>query len=104
MCIAHWLLGIGDRHLENSLLSLKDGKIVGIDFGHAFGTATQRLPVPELVPFRLTAFITNLLEPLGKQGLFRETMVKILKAFRFVFFEWMSVSVIVFVGKTARLC
>ena len=34
------------------------GGVVGIDFGHAFGTATQFLPIPELVPFRLTAQFT----------------------------------------------
>lgn len=82
MCIAHWFLGIGDRHLENSMLSLKNGEVIGIDFGHAFGTATQLLGVPELVPFRMTPYILNLLEPLGKNGLFKETMIKTLKAFR----------------------
>lgn len=82
LCAAHWLLGIGDRHLNNSMLSLANGEVIGIDFGHAFGTATQILPVPELVPFRLTPYIENLLEPLGKHGLFKETMVKTLKALR----------------------
>lgn len=82
MCAAHWFLGIGDRHLENSMVSLKNGEVIGIDFGHAFGTATQVLGVPELVPFRLTPFIENILEPLGKNGLFKETIVKVLKAFK----------------------
>ena len=31
--------------------------MIGIDFGYAFGSATQFLPVPELVPFRLTRCI-----------------------------------------------
>lgn len=75
-------MGIGDRHLDNSMLSLKNCKAIGIDFGHAFGTATQILPIPELVPFRLTACIENLLEPMGKGGLYKEMMVKALKAFR----------------------
>jgi DNA-dependent protein kinase catalytic subunit len=35
--------------------------MVGIDFGHAFGSATQFLPVPELVPFRLTRRVLALL-------------------------------------------
>ncbi|KAI8851462.1 hypothetical protein BC829DRAFT_117003 [Chytridium lagenaria] len=52
--ICSYLLGIGDRHLDNFLVDLKIGKIIGIDFGHAFGSATEVLPVPELVPFRLT--------------------------------------------------
>ena len=43
----------GDRHLKNSLV-LKDGQILGIDFGYALGFATIGLPIPELVPFRMT--------------------------------------------------
>ena len=39
--ICHYLLGIGDRHLSNFMINLKTGQMVGIDFGHAFGTATQ---------------------------------------------------------------
>lgn len=30
------------------------GEFLGIDFGYAFGSATQFLPVPELAPIRLT--------------------------------------------------
>ena len=41
MCIAQYILGIGDRHLSNTLIDRKTGGVVGIDFGHAFGTATQ---------------------------------------------------------------
>lgn len=52
ICACHWILGIGDRHLENIKVCTKTGKLLGIDFGHAFGTATQRLPIPELVPIR----------------------------------------------------
>jgi DNA-dependent protein kinase catalytic subunit len=33
-------------------MALCSGGLVGIDFGHAFGTATQFLPIPELMPFR----------------------------------------------------
>lgn len=41
MCIAQYVLGIGDRHLSNTLIDKTTGCVVGIDFGHAFGTATQ---------------------------------------------------------------
>lgn len=37
MNIAHWLLGIGDRHLSNILMDMKNGRLIGIDFGIAFG-------------------------------------------------------------------
>lgn len=41
MCIYIYLLGIGDRHLSNTMIDKKNGAVVGIDFGYAFGVATQ---------------------------------------------------------------
>lgn len=82
MCISQWILGIGDRHLENSLISIKNGQVLGIDFGHAFGTATQILPIPELVPIRLTPHLISLMEPLRERGQFRAYMIHCLKAMR----------------------
>ena len=51
--IASYLLGIGDRHLDNFLVNTTDGEVLGIDFGCAFGAGVQQ-GVPELMPFRLT--------------------------------------------------
>lgn len=51
--IVSYLLGIGDRHLENFLVNTTDGEVLGIDFGCSFGAGIQ-LTVPELTPFRLT--------------------------------------------------
>eukprot|EP00357_Protocruzia_adherens_P009894 CAMPEP_0115032952 /NCGR_PEP_ID=MMETSP0216-20121206/39522_1 /TAXON_ID=223996 /ORGANISM="Protocruzia adherens, Strain Boccale" /LENGTH=79 /DNA_ID=CAMNT_0002411065 /DNA_START=1 /DNA_END=236 /DNA_ORIENTATION=- len=51
--VCAYVLGIGDRHLENFLVDLNDGGILGIDFGISFGAGLQ-LSVPELMPFRLT--------------------------------------------------
>ena len=39
--ICQYILGIGDRHLSNFMIDMKTGGVVGIDFGHAFHTATQ---------------------------------------------------------------
>ena len=39
--ICQYILGIGDRHLSNFMIDLKTGGMVGIDFGHAFHSATQ---------------------------------------------------------------
>jgi DNA-dependent protein kinase catalytic subunit len=73
-----YILGIGDRHLDNflfnnvsvpcdhtckpsrSVASLNplccpgqtDGTLLGIDFGAAFGFGVVTLPIPELLPFR----------------------------------------------------
>ena len=41
LSICQYMLGIGDRHLSNFMVDLQNGKMVGIDFGHAFGSATQ---------------------------------------------------------------
>ena len=48
-----YMLGLGDRHLDNILLDLDSGEVVHIDFNLAFDTGLQ-LRVPEIVPFRLT--------------------------------------------------
>ncbi|XP_076075287.1 DNA-dependent protein kinase catalytic subunit-like [Mytilus galloprovincialis] len=80
MSICQYILGIGDRHLSNSMIDLSTGQMVGIDFGHAFGSATQFLPIPELMPFRLTRQIRNLMMPLQEKGLMESTMIHTLRA------------------------
>lgn len=77
-----YVLGIGDRHLSNWMIDLKTGRAIGIDFGMAFGHATLNIPVPELMPIRLTRQILKLMAPLEQSGLFEATMVHILKALR----------------------
>ncbi|KAF9135211.1 hypothetical protein BGW39_004143 [Mortierella sp. 14UC] len=78
--ICSYILGIGDRHLENFLVNLSTGCLIPIDFGHAFGSATEALPVPELAPFRLTRQLEAFLNPLGSKGLLEHPMVCIMKA------------------------
>ncbi|KAI8840789.1 hypothetical protein BJ741DRAFT_561343 [Chytriomyces cf. hyalinus JEL632] len=78
--ICSYFLGIGDRHLDNFLVDLKSGRIVGIDFGHAFGSATEVLPVPELVPFRLTDQMDKFLQPLGVKSLIVHPMTSVLSS------------------------
>ncbi|XP_032697088.1 DNA-dependent protein kinase catalytic subunit isoform X4 [Lontra canadensis] len=82
ICISHWILGIGDRHLNNFMISMETGGMIGIDFGHAFGSATQFLPVPELMPFRLTRQFINLMLPMKEAGVMSSVMVHALRAFR----------------------
>ncbi|GES81504.1 DNA-dependent protein kinase catalytic subunit [Rhizophagus clarus] len=77
--ICGYLIGIGDRHLENFLIDMKKGSLISIDFGHAFGSATETLEVPELIPFRLTKQTETLMEPLGSRGLLEYPMIKILQ-------------------------
>lgn len=68
MCIVHWLLGIGDRHLQNSLLSLETGQIIGIDFGRSFEFSNTEQAIPEMIPFRLTPNFCHLMMPYGSNG------------------------------------
>ncbi|KAI1243372.1 hypothetical protein IHE44_0000969 [Lamprotornis superbus] len=82
MCISHWILGIGDRHLSNFMINKETGGMVGIDFGYAFGAATQFLSVPELMPFRLTRQFVNLMMPMKEWGLIYSVMVHALRAYR----------------------
>lgn len=82
MSITHWLVGVGDRHLQNTLISTSTGRVLGVDFGCAFGFATQFLTPPELVPFRLTPQILNLLNPLRESGWIKQTMIHSLRTFR----------------------
>ncbi|XP_004680100.1 PREDICTED: DNA-dependent protein kinase catalytic subunit [Condylura cristata] len=82
MCISHWILGIGDRHLNNFMVNMETGGMIGIDFGHAFGSATQFLPIPELMPFRLTRQLINLMSPMKETGVMYNVMVHALRAFR----------------------
>ncbi|KAG0369575.1 hypothetical protein BGZ54_009551 [Gamsiella multidivaricata] len=78
--VCSYILGIGDRHLENFLLDMSNGCLIPIDFGHAFGSATEVLPVPELAPFRLTRQLEAFLNPLGTKGLLEHPMVCIMKS------------------------
>ncbi|KAL6426997.1 hypothetical protein ACFW04_009296 [Cataglyphis niger] len=81
MCAAHWLAGIGDRHLQNTLVRVTTGRCLGIDFGHAFGGGL-RTSIPELVPFRLTPQILELLLPFTERDLLATIMTHVMRALR----------------------
>jgi DNA-dependent protein kinase catalytic subunit len=77
-----YILGIGDRHLSNWMIDMNSGKAIGIDFGIAFGHAAINIPVPELVPIRLTRQILKLIAPLEHHGLFEASMTHTIRALR----------------------
>jgi DNA-dependent protein kinase catalytic subunit len=79
--VASYLIGIGDRHLENYLVDTSDGEVLGIDFGIAFGSGLQ-LGIPELMPFRLTQQIEGVIAPHPLEGVYKQTMVNAMLALR----------------------
>ncbi|EEU43247.1 uncharacterized protein NECHADRAFT_95538 [Fusarium vanettenii 77-13-4] len=75
------VLGLGDRHGHNILLDHKTGEVVHIDLGVAF-EAGRILPVPELVPFRLTRDIVDGMGITKTEGVFRRCCEYTLDALR----------------------
>ncbi|KAK2050689.1 phosphatidylinositol 3 [Colletotrichum somersetense] len=75
------VLGLGDRHGHNILLDNKTGEVIHIDLGVAFEMG-RVLPVPELVPFRLTRDIVDGMGITGTEGVFRRCCEFTLHALR----------------------
>ncbi|KAK8041972.1 Serine/threonine-protein kinase [Apiospora rasikravindrae] len=75
------VLGLGDRHGHNILLDSVTGEVVHIDLGVAFEMG-RILPVPELVPFRLTRDIVDGMGITKTEGAFRRCCEFTLDALR----------------------
>ncbi|KAN0098490.1 serine/threonine-protein kinase-like protein tel1 [Hyaloscypha variabilis] len=75
------VLGLGDRHGHNILLDTESGEVVHIDLGVAFEMG-RVLPVPELVPFRLTRDIVDGMGITKTEGVFRRCCEFTLEALR----------------------
>lgn len=70
--IIGYVLGIGDRHVQNILLDYTTMEVVHIDFGIAFEQG-KCLNTPENVPFRLTRDIIAGMGVTGVEGVFRKS-------------------------------
>lgn len=53
MSVVGYVIGLGDRHLDNILLDFNTGEVVHIDYNVCFEKGLKLL-IPEIVPFRLT--------------------------------------------------
>ncbi|ETI46275.1 hypothetical protein F443_09315 [Phytophthora nicotianae P1569] len=82
MSVLGYIVGLGDRHLDNILLCVNSGDIVHIDHNVCFDKG-RRLKVPEIVPFRLTPMLQDALGFTGVEGRFRvafETTLRIVRS------------------------
>ena len=68
--VVGYVIGLGDRHLDNILVDLNKGRVLHIDFNVCFEKGKQ-LQVAETVPFRLTQNMVKALGPTGIEGPFR---------------------------------
>ncbi|KAI9829544.1 MAG: Serine/threonine-protein kinase tel1 [Phylliscum demangeonii] len=75
------VLGLGDRHGHNILLDERTGEVAHIDLGVAFEQG-RVLPVPEVVPFRLTRDIVDAMGITRTEGVFRRCCEFTLDALR----------------------
>ena len=82
MSMVGYILGLGDRHPSNLMMSRKTGKIIHIDFGDCFEVAMKRDKFPEKVPFRLTKMLVKALEASGVGGTFKIISEKIMELLR----------------------
>jgi len=55
-----YIIGLGDRHLDNLLVEFSTGQVVHVDYNVCFEKG-RSLRVPERVPFRMTQNIENAL-------------------------------------------
>ncbi|XP_067939464.1 serine/threonine-protein kinase SMG1-like [Watersipora subatra] len=76
-----YILGLGDRHLDNLLLDPNNGEMVHIDYNVCFDKG-KSLRVPERVPFRLTSNMVAAMGATGVEGIFRSACEHTIKSMR----------------------
>ncbi|CAD5118686.1 DgyrCDS7369 [Dimorphilus gyrociliatus] len=81
MSVIGYVIGLGDRHLDNILVDLNTGEVIQIDYNVCFEKG-KNLRVPENVPFRMTHNIESALGVTGVEGLFRSSSEMVLRILR----------------------
>ncbi|CAF0938650.1 unnamed protein product [Adineta ricciae] len=70
--IVGYIVGLGDRHVQNILIDTQTAEVIHIDLGVAFDQG-KMLPIPETIPFRLTRDVIDGLGICGTEGLFKKS-------------------------------
>ncbi|CAG9539209.1 unnamed protein product [Cercopithifilaria johnstoni] len=80
--IVGYVVGLGDRHLNNIMVEKETGRLVHIDLGMVFEFGKRNLLVPERVPFRLTREMVDPILIEGVNGKFKNVAVDTLDRLR----------------------
>ncbi|XP_023140718.2 serine/threonine-protein kinase SMG1 isoform X2 [Amphiprion ocellaris] len=81
MSMVGYIIGLGDRHLDNVLIDMTTGEVVHIDYNVCFEKG-KSLRVPEKVPFRMTHNIETALGVTGVEGIFRLSCEQVVQIMR----------------------
>uniref|UniRef100_A0A3B4F021 non-specific serine/threonine protein kinase n=1 Tax=Pundamilia nyererei TaxID=303518 RepID=A0A3B4F021_9CICH len=81
MSMVGYIIGLGDRHLDNVLIDMTTGEVVHIDYNVCFEKG-KSLRVPEKVPFRMTHNIEMALGVTGVEGIFRLSCEQVVQIMR----------------------
>ncbi|XP_039255246.2 serine-protein kinase ATM-like [Styela clava] len=79
--VVGYILGLGDRHVQNILIDQSTGEVIHIDLGVAFEQG-RCLPTPEMVPFRLTRDMVDGFGSSGVEGSFRRNCERTMNVLR----------------------
>ena len=81
MSMIGYVIGLGDRHLDNLLVNLNTGEVAHIDYNICFEKG-QNLRVPERIPFRMTQNLQTALGLTGFEGIFRFSCETVMQTLR----------------------
>lgn len=81
MSMIGYIIGLGDRHLDNILFDKGTGELIHVDFSICFELG-RRLPIPEMVPFRLTPNLIYAMGFGGLEGRYTEISRNVMKLMR----------------------
>ena len=79
--IIGYLVGLGDRHIQNILIDSSTSEVIHIDLGVAFDMG-RLLKTPEVVPFRLTRDLVDGMGVGGLEGGYRRGCEEVLRVMR----------------------